>query len=137
MQLSDIVTLIAVVVGGGGLFAGIVALIKLRPEAGQITVTTAQGVLIMQTQVIDDLRKTNARLQDRVDALEAENSTLMRRLGQLERRFGVVEALEKRLTMSETRADVSETRADKAQADREGLHEHADDHGDARPEEHE
>lgn len=84
MDTRTIVIVIAGLLGSSGFLGGIYALLKLRPEAGQITVATAQGVLVMQTSVIDDLREENARLQGRIDALEAENSSLMRRLEAIE-----------------------------------------------------
>lgn len=84
LESKDWVTLVAVVIGGGGFVGAIIALLKFRPEAGQILVTTAQGVVIIQKSVIEDLRQEIERigkgynecctrekaLQDRVWALE-------------------------------------------------------------------
>lgn len=47
---------------GGGLVALITALYKVKPEAGQIVVTAAQGALIVQTGVIENLRTEIERI---------------------------------------------------------------------------
>lgn len=60
---ESIVTIAVSVIGTGGLFGGIYALLKLRPEAGQITVSAANGALIVQTGVIDSLREELARVR--------------------------------------------------------------------------
>jgi hypothetical protein len=76
---------------GGGLLAAVYALLKIRPEAGQFTVTAAQGVVVMQTGLMETLRKDLdgcweqirelkkqaelvAALQKKVDRLETELS---------------------------------------------------------------
>ena len=52
---------------GGGLAASYVALYKVKPEAGQIVVTAAQGALVVQTGVIENLRKELKRVQEEAD----------------------------------------------------------------------
>jgi len=87
MTLREILPVIVAVLGSGGLLGGIYALLKLRPEAGQIVVTAAQGALIVQTGVIDSLRIENDRLRQRVSSLEAlreENEGLRQRVSSLE-----------------------------------------------------
>lgn len=89
MSGNDIVVLVVSVIGGGGLIAGIVALLKLRPEAGQILVTTAQGVVIVQTTVIDNLQKELTRMGNELDELREEcrerEEMLLNRIKELER----------------------------------------------------
>lgn len=75
-MLHDIIPIVVAVLGSGGLLGGIYALLKLRPEAGQIVVTAAQGALIVQSGVIDSLRAENDRLRQRVDQLESEVRSL-------------------------------------------------------------
>lgn len=57
---------------GGSLVAGVVALYKVRPEAGQIVVSAAQGALLVQTGVIDNLKLEIKRLNDELVALKAQ-----------------------------------------------------------------
>lgn len=57
---------------GGGLIAAIVALYKVKPEAGQIVVTAAQGALLVQTGVIENLKKEVQRLNDEVNGLKTK-----------------------------------------------------------------
>ena len=89
MTGHDIVVLVVSIIGGGGLIAGIVALLKLRPEAGQILVTTAQGVVIVQSTVIDSLQKELSRVGSELDELREEcrkrEGELLRRIRELER----------------------------------------------------
>lgn len=76
VDLTQVITIVAVLVGSSGVFGGIYALLRLRPEAGQITVTASQGALIVQTGVIETLRQENERLHSRVNSLERENEDL-------------------------------------------------------------
>lgn len=69
---SEYIQLISValgLLGSGGFLAGIYALLKLRPEAGQITVTAAQGALIVQTGVLESLREEIDRLREDIQEL--------------------------------------------------------------------
>lgn len=93
--LTDSAPLVLAVLGGGGLIGAVVALLKLKPEAGQITVVAAQGALVVQTGVIEQLREENERLRARLDAIETElaksgnlaldNYRLRQRVTELER----------------------------------------------------
>jgi hypothetical protein len=78
LETRDIVSLIIAVVGSGGFVGGLYALLKLRPEAGQITVEAAQGAIIVQTGVIETLRVELKRLLE-------ENAYLRSRLVELEK----------------------------------------------------
>lgn len=55
---------------GGGLVTAIIALYKVKPEAGQIVVTAAQGALLVQTGVIENLKKEVERLNTEVIELK-------------------------------------------------------------------
>jgi chromosome segregation ATPase len=50
-------TWILAALGSTGLAGAVVALLKLRPESTHILVNAAQGAVIVQTGVIDDLRE--------------------------------------------------------------------------------
>ncbi len=73
-----------------------VAFYKVKPEAGQIVVTAAQGALIVQTGVIENLQKELKRIQDihaeeiaqlnkEVQSLKLENQALRLHLDKMER----------------------------------------------------
>jgi chromosome segregation ATPase len=83
-MIVDLLPIIVAVLGTGGLIGAIVALVKLRPESGQIVVTAAQGALIVQSGVIDSLKDQNARQQDHINTLEEENARLRTRVTNLE-----------------------------------------------------
>lgn len=89
IEIRDIVTVLGYLLGSGGLLGSVYLLIKLRPEARQITVVAAQGALIVQTGVIDALREEINRLNDKIDALEVDNDRLRARMRLLE---GTIEA---------------------------------------------
>jgi septal ring factor EnvC (AmiA/AmiB activator) len=54
---------IVTAVFSGGVTGSIVALLKVRQEAGQIVVTAAEGALVVQTGVIENLRTEMKRLE--------------------------------------------------------------------------
>lgn len=68
-----VIAAVATLVFGGG---GIYALLKVRPEAGQISVTAAQGAVIVQTGVIDSLKEENERLVLRIEVLERQMAAM-------------------------------------------------------------
>jgi hypothetical protein len=80
----DLVVLAVGIVGSGGLTGALIAVLKFRPEAGQVLVTTAQGVLIVQTGVIDSLRDELKRVSDKLEQMEKENAGLRARIRELE-----------------------------------------------------
>lgn len=84
-MMHDLVSLFVALLGAGGLVGAVVALVKLRPESGQIVVTAAQGALVVQSGVIESLRNQNAHQQARIDDLQMENNQLRMRVGTLER----------------------------------------------------
>lgn len=91
-MLRDLAPIILAVLGGGGIFGGIYALLKLRPEAGQITVVAAQGAVVVQQGVIETLRDEIRRHMHRIEALEAEARTtqeLQERVRHLEEELNV------------------------------------------------
>lgn len=84
MNTATIIVGIIGIVFGGGVASAIVALIKVRPEAGQILVTTAQGAVIVQTGVIESLRQEIARLGEEMSELREQNDRLRARVRDLE-----------------------------------------------------
>jgi len=68
---------------GGGLVTAVVALYKVKPEAGQIVVTAAQGALLVQSGVIENLQKEINRLGTEINDLKtklAERDQMIMRL---------------------------------------------------------
>lgn len=84
---SSVVSILIALIGAGGLSGGIVALLKIRPEANTAAVTQAQGAMETMQDLneamkaeIDRARKTNEELQkicdERADRLEASGKMI-------------------------------------------------------------
>nr|WP_231948619.1 hypothetical protein [Jiangella alkaliphila] len=72
MDASDVIAFVGVLFGIGGVGGFFIALVKLRPEAGQMVVTSAQGALIVQDTVLKTVLAENERLRKRVTELETQ-----------------------------------------------------------------
>jgi hypothetical protein len=72
ITLAELAPFIAVVFGAAGIGGFVIALLKVRPEAGQVAVEASEGALIVQTGVITTLREENKRLSDRLEELERQ-----------------------------------------------------------------
>lgn len=72
MEMAGIAPYLITAIFSGGFVGGIVLLLKVRPEVGQITVNAAQGALVVQSGVIEDLNKHVERMDERVTSLENE-----------------------------------------------------------------
>ncbi len=70
IDYAPILTGVVSFIFGGGLVTAIVALYKVKPEAGQIVVTAAQGALVVQTGVIENLQKEIIRLGVEIEELK-------------------------------------------------------------------
>jgi predicted RNase H-like nuclease (RuvC/YqgF family) len=103
--LTKVSAILFILLGGGGIYA----MIKVRPEAARISVNAAQGAVKAQGELLDDLREeldrqkeenkrlaerlselertshSVAQLYERVGQLEAERTTLRKRIQHLER----------------------------------------------------
>ena len=84
-----LISVLVAVIGSGGLVGGIVAFLKLRPERDSIVVTAAQGALLMQTGIADQLRADLAAAEQRVRALEGRLSARDEQIADLEQRLRV------------------------------------------------
>lgn len=74
MDYTPLLTGIISFVFGGGLVTAIIALYKVKPEAGQIVVTAAQGALLVQSGVIENLQREITRLSGEVESLKVKLS---------------------------------------------------------------
>lgn len=72
MGPEHVVAIIAALIGAGGIWGGIAAFRKVQPEKESIIVTAAQGVVVMQAGVLEDLREELTRALGRIDELEDE-----------------------------------------------------------------
>lgn len=83
--MNLLVTLIVGLLGAGGIAGAIVALLKVRPEAGQIVVDAAKGAVVIQSGVLEELRQE--RVADREEhkqelvAQEERHRQAMTRMG--------------------------------------------------------
>jgi uncharacterized protein involved in exopolysaccharide biosynthesis len=66
---SLLIVLVSTILGGGFL-GGIVAYRKLKPETDQIIVSSAKGVVAIQRETLDEMRKDRADDRQRMDELE-------------------------------------------------------------------
>lgn len=104
-QIPGVVTAIAALLVGAGGATGIAALFRMGADRGKVVIEAAQGAVIVQTSVIDDLQSEltrvkidNAQLRDRatdseqkVVQLRAELNALRPELDALRRRVTAVE----------------------------------------------
>lgn len=78
--MKDYILPIVTVLLGGGFIGGLVLLLKLRPESGEITVRSAEKVVLIQDNLIDDLRNSiveaEARCEARVNLLKTRFAQL-------------------------------------------------------------
>lgn len=123
--MSEVIVPIAVVLLGGGLLIGLASYIKARPEANQIIVTSAQGAVIVQSGVLDDLHEELARQTERYKLEREELQETMRQdraryervMGDLEERL--LDALERIKGCEKIMARLSELETEIAELKRE------------------
>lgn len=101
MSGNSLITLAVAVIGATGGIGGIVAFRKLRPEKDSIVVSAAQGALLVQTGLMDEMRQELARAQTRIreceSALDERDVTVRtqaQRIEELELRLRVREGRE-------------------------------------------
>lgn len=83
IDYTPVLTGIISFIFGGGLVSAAVAMYKVKPEAGQIVVSAAQGALLVQTGVIENLKREIERLNNEILTLKAENGDLRKRIDQI------------------------------------------------------
>jgi hypothetical protein len=80
MTSDCILQVASIILGAGGGGAFILSLLKVRPEAGQMVVTAAQGALLVQTGVIENQAKEITRVNALCKDMQSENSDLRNKL---------------------------------------------------------
>jgi anaerobic glycerol-3-phosphate dehydrogenase len=106
--VPTLVPLLVAVIGAGGVVGSIAAYRKVQPEKDSIVVTAAQGALVIQAGVLDELRQELGRCHERIedltrelheetarlrrerDAARAESRRLRERVRLLEERVGEI-----------------------------------------------
>lgn len=87
--LPGVATVIAILFGGGGL----IALFKIRPEAGQAAVVAAEGAMRVQDKAITRLEGDVARLEGKLGEVTAKLETCEQASADAERLRAEVERL--------------------------------------------
>jgi predicted RNase H-like nuclease (RuvC/YqgF family) len=105
----------AAVVGllGGGVLVGLAAFIKARPEATKIVVDAAQGAVVVQSGVIEDLADQLKRMRGRIQGLEAELREVDRLRTENRELHAEVERLTRRDDRSHKRIEALEREVEK------------------------
>lgn len=99
--------LVIYVCGGGGILGGIVTLFKLRPEVTRVTVSAAEGAVIVQTSVIAALNSEVQRLRaevieerricdERLGGQDKEIARLRNEIGSLRQAFSAIDERRRR-----------------------------------------
>lgn len=114
--LDHLTPLIIALVSAGGIFGGIVALLRVRPESGKLVVEAAEGAVIVQSGVIESLREELGELSERLDTAREDLDA------ELERR----ERCETRLDECDVVLDELRRRLERAEAAVEGVDRPAD-----------
>jgi hypothetical protein len=78
--VTTVVTLLVGLFGGGT----VVALLRIGPDRNKVVIEAAQGAVIVQTSVIDDLQEELARVKAVLAEIRAENVALRRRVANIE-----------------------------------------------------
>lgn len=88
MSSHDIVLIVVALLGGSGITGAVVALLKFPRESGQMFVTTAKDVVLIQSGVIERLEKEITRQGEELEDLRIEcrerEEMLLKRIKELE-----------------------------------------------------
>lgn len=102
MEPATVISLVGILIGGGGLTAAIVAIVKLRPEAGQIIVNTAETTVKLQSQFVDDLQEERHLLKEQVEQQSRALAAMETRLAKVEETARAAEARTQQLESENT-----------------------------------
>jgi cysteine synthase len=82
--MTTIIVALITAVGTGGVFTGLAALLRVKPDATdkatQIVISGAKDVVVIQAALLETMQKRLKELEERVNELESENETLKRRI---------------------------------------------------------
>jgi threonine dehydratase len=79
-EVPELATIIISAIGGGGIITAIVAAFKVKPDIARVTVSAAEGAVIVQSGVISSLR-------DELNRLKADHAECEKRHDEMEERL--------------------------------------------------
>jgi hypothetical protein len=96
--ISNIILLVISSLFGGGFLAAVIKFAKMRPEIGQVLVTSAEGVVVIQEKLIDNLQeeidrqaKIIVELRKELDALYTKTREQDKALRDMLEKFDTVQ----------------------------------------------
>jgi hypothetical protein len=92
MSTEALAAVVVAVLGSGGLIGGIVALLRVRPESGRLIVEAAEGAVVVQSGVIDQLRREISGLREDLDEELERRTKCEERLDKAEDEIGRLHA---------------------------------------------
>lgn len=108
---------LAALVGAGGLAGSLLAFLRLKPERESIIVTAAQGAVVIQSGVLDDLADELRRTQEQFAELESDLRGEMARMNdELNRVTEERDQLAGENASLKSRADVQQRRIDELES---------------------
>jgi transposase-like protein len=87
IELKDFTTLAAALISSGVFYGWIKFLMHRKTDTGAVVVKTAEGVVIMQSSMMKELKEDNVRLREDNEALRKVIVELTERVRSLEERI--------------------------------------------------
>ena len=84
IEFKDFTTIIAALITSGAFYGWVKFFLRRREDSGAVVVKTAEGVVVMQTSIIKDLREDNDKIRKDNDQLREEIEGLKKRIQELE-----------------------------------------------------
>ena len=92
-QMWDrLMTILGVLVGGGGAAGAVYSLMKLRPEASEKSVLAAEKVIELQTKAVERVEAENKALREELKQYEEVNKNLRLEMESMRARIRELEA---------------------------------------------
>jgi septal ring factor EnvC (AmiA/AmiB activator) len=111
MDKTVVIALISAL-GGGGLVGAVATFMKVKPESGQILVSAAKDVVVIQQGAMTNMQTRIASLEQEREEWRAEREESLRRLADAER-----ERDEMKARVAQLEADLGQLRRRVAEAE--------------------